>query len=676
MQFENCRQKLMSMIFRRINTNVALIIVFTSILFFYNLGRRDLWAPDEPRYSEVAKEMWEGKDFVLPHLNGEKYPDKPPILFWLIILFSIPFGAVTELSSRLPSAFAGIGCAVMTYYLGRQIFSNLQPSIATSYSNATANYPFIKEDRKNSKTKEEYPPHPLVNPERIGLLAALILSTNLEYLINSRRVSFDVLLTALITLALLSFHTGFSQKKGNTKYFLLSYLLMAIATLTKGPVGFVIPILVISSFLCVLKLRNRLNVHGQTRPFTDRLSDLAIPSPQMHNTRQEFSIPNMRIGLGCVIIFSIPLLWVFGIYVQGGWEHTKEVVFHQNLGRTVDSWSHKQPFYYFFIQFLLEFLPWSIFIPSVIIYLLRLRPCFMHRILNISLDIIKSMMRLATRILRRIIYKDQPYSPKHIWTPSFNPQSQSQVLQPPICPPPSSLLFPSIWFIVVFTFFSFMSGKRSGYILPLYPAASILVAWFMDSFISCASDKRFRRIGYLPFRIAFWIISAIGIGLPVWVYYYHRPNLASIIPISIIFVTGPIVASRYLSSARLIKVLTASFIILLVTVMIGSHLVIPIINERKSARHFCEKIKEFTRDGSQLASYNFLRDAYLFYTGRKHIKVIIDIKELKGYLESKERVYLIIKEDDMDEIRENLASGLRILAREDIGHRSMCLISN
>lgn len=662
--------------FNYIDTKVAIIIIFTSLLFFYNLGKRDLWAPDEPRYSEVAREMWEGKDFVLPHLNGEKYPDKPPVLFWLIILFSIPFGAVTELSSRLPSAFAGISCAVMTYYLGRQIFSHLQTSIVTSNSKVPTNPHFIKEDGSDFNGEVRYSHLPAVNVERVGFLAALILSTSLEYLVDSRRVAFDVLLTSLITLAMLLFHTGFTKKKGNTKYFLLSYLSMAIATLTKGPVGFAIPILVISTFLCVLKLRNRLNAHGRTKPFTDKPCDLSIPPNQMHNTQSGFCIGDMRIGLGSIIVFSIPLLWVFGIYVQGGWEHTKEVVFQQNLGRTVDSWSHKQPFYYFFIQFPLNFLPWSVFIPSVIIYLLRLYPGPMPRILNISLDIVKRIKRLITRIPQRIIYKHHSCGAKQILPNSSSLQSQIQDPRSTIYNPTSALLFPSIWFIVVFIFFSIMSGKRSGYILPLYPAASLLVAWFMDSFISSALDKRFRRIGYLPFRIAFWITAAIGIGLFVWVYYYHRPNLVSIIPISIIFITGPVIASRYLSSARPVKVLTASFIILLITVISGSHLVIPVINEKKSARHFCEKTNEFTRDGSQLASYNFLRDAYLFYTGRKHIKVIMDIKGLKEYLESKERVYLIIKEGDMNEIRENVASGLRILAREDIGHRSMYLISN
>jgi len=48
---------------------------------------RDLWAPDEPRYAQVAREIFEGGDFLVMHLCGELYPDKPPLLFWLSGLF-------------------------------------------------------------------------------------------------------------------------------------------------------------------------------------------------------------------------------------------------------------------------------------------------------------------------------------------------------------------------------------------------------------------------------------------------------------------------------------------------------------------------------------------------------------------------------------------------------------
>ena len=61
-------------------------------IFLVNLGGWDLWNPDEPRYAEVAREMMETGDYLVPHLNGVVYPDKPPFFFWLIVFASKPFG--------------------------------------------------------------------------------------------------------------------------------------------------------------------------------------------------------------------------------------------------------------------------------------------------------------------------------------------------------------------------------------------------------------------------------------------------------------------------------------------------------------------------------------------------------------------------------------------------------
>ena len=65
---------------------LSILAVISSAIFLVNLGGWDLWNPDEPRYALVAKEMIEGKNWVLPHLNNQIYPDKPPVFFWLIAL--------------------------------------------------------------------------------------------------------------------------------------------------------------------------------------------------------------------------------------------------------------------------------------------------------------------------------------------------------------------------------------------------------------------------------------------------------------------------------------------------------------------------------------------------------------------------------------------------------------
>jgi 4-amino-4-deoxy-L-arabinose transferase len=80
---------------------------------------RSLWAPDEPRYAEVAREIFEGGDFLVMHLCGEVYPDKPPLLFWLAGFLGWMSGWSVP-AMRLVSIAAAAGTAALTARLARR----------------------------------------------------------------------------------------------------------------------------------------------------------------------------------------------------------------------------------------------------------------------------------------------------------------------------------------------------------------------------------------------------------------------------------------------------------------------------------------------------------------------------------------------------------------------------
>lgn len=572
--------------FDNISSRLTYLVIFLLVLFFVNLGKRDLWAPDEPRYAEAAREMRNIGDYVLPHLNNESYPDKPPVLFWLINLFSTPFGKVTELTARFPSALSGFGCAIIIYFLGIRLFSAIS----------------------------------IKNPHRIGFLAALILTTSIEFIVASRRVSFDVLLTFLITFTLFSFHTGYTRNKGKTKFFFLAYLIMSIATITKGPVAIIVPILIITTFLIIEKYKN---------------------------PNYNFRIRDMHIGLGIIILFSIPLLWVYGIYSHAGWEHTKEVVFTQNAGRTVNSWSHNQPFYYYLINFPLRFMPWTIFIPSVVIYFYS--------------------------VLKK-------YSTKNVQNTSLsindNDVEQSLDTQLTATDIRTTFRFPFVWFAVIFIFFSAMSGKRTMYILPLYPAASLFVAWFLNEFISNPNSKIFKRIGFLPFKIAYGILIILGIGIPTYVFISYNYIFYTLLPLAIVFIIGQIISLRFLLRKAPFKSLISSFIVFLLTVIIGTQTIIPILNERKSAKHFSLNMQKIVGNNGQLVSYKFFGSTYLFYSGRKHIELFNYIDKLKDYMESNEQVFVLLKEYDFGVVKNKHGVEIYELLKESVGHKIVVLASN
>ena len=77
------------------------LLAIGMVLFFFNLGGRDLWEPDETRYAVIAREMKDTGNWILPHFNREVYAEKPTLFFWLVNLSTFFLGENNELSNRL-----------------------------------------------------------------------------------------------------------------------------------------------------------------------------------------------------------------------------------------------------------------------------------------------------------------------------------------------------------------------------------------------------------------------------------------------------------------------------------------------------------------------------------------------------------------------------------------------
>jgi len=194
------------------NTKITVLLFICAFILLGNLGGWELAGTDEPRYAQIAREMMETGQYLLPHCNGELYPHKPPVLFWLIALCSRPFGDITAFSARLPSALAGLGLILLTYLFGKKLYD-----------------PFT------------------------GLVAAFILCTSKEFFEVATSVHFDVIFAFCSTLALLFFYHGYTSSAGGKKFYILSYLSMGCAQLVKGPAGMLIPLITLVLFLAAQK---------------------------------------------------------------------------------------------------------------------------------------------------------------------------------------------------------------------------------------------------------------------------------------------------------------------------------------------------------------------------------------------------------------------------------------
>jgi 4-amino-4-deoxy-L-arabinose transferase-like glycosyltransferase len=192
--------------------NLPILILVLGVFFGFKLGDRALWSPVEGHYAEIAREMVVSKDYLTPHLAGLNYLEKPPLFYWLESANIRLFG-LNEWSLRLwPALFAIIGCLAV-YIAASQIFTH-----------------------------------------RVGLISCGVLATSSLWYVMGHVIDLDMTVSVLITCALLCFLLGSIESPGYKRRFAMwgFFGFSALATLTKGLIGIVIPSLVIGSWILIL----------------------------------------------------------------------------------------------------------------------------------------------------------------------------------------------------------------------------------------------------------------------------------------------------------------------------------------------------------------------------------------------------------------------------------------
>lgn len=180
------------------------VLVLAALLFLWNLGGHDLWAPDEPYFGEGAREMVVDGHWLVPHVNGVVTTDKPPLFFWTIAALSLPGGEVTPWTARLPSALAALATLLLVIRLARRVGGAERP--------------------------------------RLAWLAPLTLATTLMFWEKARWAQIDALLCLLIWVALSAFEAWRAGDADGRRAGLLFWLAAALAVLAKGPVGLLLPL--------------------------------------------------------------------------------------------------------------------------------------------------------------------------------------------------------------------------------------------------------------------------------------------------------------------------------------------------------------------------------------------------------------------------------------------------
>jgi len=327
-------------------------------------------------------------------------------------------------------------------------------------------------------------------------------------------------------------------------------------------------------------------------------------------------ILKLKIGWGILIYLAIVAPWYVAVSLKGG--YAQDLIIVTNFTRFFKEFAHVRPFYYYLGKTPPYFLPWLIFLPGAI-YL-----CFADQ----------------TKTERK------------------------------------QLLFPFLWVVGLFVFFSISKTKRSEYLLPIYPAMALLVGYLIDRSLRYWGDAVFwRRLISWPLRITIGFLAMAGVGIAIYAATLSIEWLYIILPITLVLTLGALFVYRlFARGQRMMSILTL-VAVLLVSVAYGVGPVVSKRNEAKSAKPFCLRVQQYLPPGEKLKMYWFAKPIYGVYTER-FMDVAWDPKKLEKWFASDNPVFVVTKENAYLEIKDKFPLPIYVVLREWIDHRHVLLISN
>ena len=270
---------------------VTVLLALSGLLLFFGLGDMGLTDRDEGRNAEAGREMFVSGDLITPTFNGELRVAKPVFVYWLMTLSYHAFG-VNEFAARAPSALFGVALILMHYL-------------------------FLTRLRGST----------------VGLFGALMLLLNIEMLALGRMAITDSVLIFFTTLSLYGFWLGLHEPGAGRHWMWGFYIGMALATLTKGPIGFLIPPLAAGLYLTATR---------RWRIFWQRGFPIA----------------------GTLVFLVLAGPWYAAMFLIHGDAYGSQAKVH-TVGRFLAPMEgHGVGFWFYVPVLLLGFFPWSLLLPA------------------------------------------------------------------------------------------------------------------------------------------------------------------------------------------------------------------------------------------------------------------------------------------------------------------------
>lgn len=307
--------------------------------------------------------------------------------------------------------------------------------------------------------------------------------------------------------------------------------------------------------------------------------------------------------IGILLLMAIVLPWYAAVYFKEGLPYLYENIIHQNLIRFFDAWSHKRPVYYYLTTLPLDFFPWSLFLPFGI----------------------------------------------YLTFSEFKHDTKTK--------------FFLIWFLWMFTFLSFSSGKISKYMLPVLPSIS-----FIASFGFTKEKSKYNLIILTFLSMIFLILGGLLFFYKTTIYpeFYDERILCGVL--SIVF---SVTLLCFLRNKKIFHAFIALFSLVVLFYMIANVSLYSKLNLYKSPKAMCEKIKPFVKNGTPWVYYGSMRGIYVYYIGTYAIHVdehsMNELQKLHGELRE---FFILTRKRDMNEVYSALTS-VDVLFEDKIGDTVM-----
>jgi 4-amino-4-deoxy-L-arabinose transferase-like glycosyltransferase len=289
--------------------SILWLVLISWIAFFWNLGVMGVMDKTEALFVEVAHQVYLTDDWITPRWNWQTFFDYPIWGYWMVALSFKLFG-VSEWAARLPVALTAIAVVALSFYTLRYFGLNGQD--------------------EQLETRQKW---------IRAWIGAGIVALNPGWVGWGRTSVTDMFLSGAIAMAMLSFFLGYAQPdnpKVQQRWYLVAPVFAAIAVLAKGPVGLLLPALVISIFL--------------------------IYVGQFWQVLREIKLIAM---IGIFLLITVP--W-YGLAAQAnGAEFIGTFFGFSNFQRfTSVLYRHAGPWYFYLPYCFILLFPWSLFLPLAI----------------------------------------------------------------------------------------------------------------------------------------------------------------------------------------------------------------------------------------------------------------------------------------------------------------------